>query len=96
MKTAKERYEKTWNSYLELLNKDPQASLVSFTKLKSVYYRGMIKWMSKGSGDMFLILIFLVNIQSSGKESNSSSEHVGNPVFRLLRMILLIRSRFRL
>ena len=34
--------------------------------------------------------------QSSGKGSNSSSEHVGNPVFRLLRMILLIRSRFRL
>ena len=41
MKTAEERYEETWNSYLELLNKDPRASLVSFTKLKSVYYRGM-------------------------------------------------------
>ena len=36
MKTAEERYEETWNSYLELLNKDPRASLVSFTKLKSV------------------------------------------------------------
>ena len=35
MKTAEERYEKTWNSYLELLNKDPQASLVSFLKSKS-------------------------------------------------------------
>ena len=35
MKTAEERYEKTWNSYLELLNKDPQASLVSFFKSKS-------------------------------------------------------------
>ena len=46
MKTAEERYEETWNSYLELLNKDPRASLVSFTKLKSVYYRGMTKWMS--------------------------------------------------
>ena len=33
MKTAEERYEETWNSYLELLNKDPRASLVSFTKL---------------------------------------------------------------
>ena len=31
MKTAEERYEETWNSYLELLNKDPRASLVSFT-----------------------------------------------------------------
>ena len=46
MKTAEERYEETWNSYLELLSKDPRASLVSFTKLKSVYYRGMTKWMS--------------------------------------------------
>ena len=27
MKTAEERYEETWNSYLELLNKDPRASL---------------------------------------------------------------------
>ena len=36
MKTAEERYEETWNNYLELLNKDPRASLVSFTKLKSV------------------------------------------------------------
>ena len=25
MKTAEERYEETWNSYLELLNKDPRA-----------------------------------------------------------------------
>ena len=32
MKTAKERYEETWNSYLELLNKDPRASLVSFDR----------------------------------------------------------------
>ena len=44
--TAEERYEKTWNSYLELLNKKPKASLVSITKLKSVCYRGMTKWMS--------------------------------------------------
>ena len=36
MKTAEERYEETLNSYLELLNKDPRASLVSFTKVKSV------------------------------------------------------------
>ena len=27
MKTAEERYEETWNSYLDLLNKDPRASL---------------------------------------------------------------------
>ena len=27
MKTAEGRYEETWNSYLELLNKDPRASL---------------------------------------------------------------------
>ena len=29
----------------------------------------------------FLILVCLVNFQSSGKGSNSSSEHVGTPVF---------------
>ena len=27
MKTAEERYEETWNSYLELLNKDPRAKV---------------------------------------------------------------------
>ena len=47
MTTAEERYEKTWNSYLELLNKDYKASLASFTKSKSVYHRGMTKWMSR-------------------------------------------------
>ena len=46
MRTAEERYEETWNSYLVLLDKDPKASLTSFTKSKSVYYRGMTKWMS--------------------------------------------------
>ena len=31
MKTAEERYEETWNSYLELLNKDPRtASLLHY------------------------------------------------------------------
>ena len=53
MKIAEERYEETWNSYLELLNKDPRASLVSFTKLKSVYYRGMTKWMSRKGLSVF-------------------------------------------
>ena len=28
MKTAEERYEETWNSYLELLNKDPRATRI--------------------------------------------------------------------
>ena len=41
---------------------------------------------SRGSGDRFLILIFLVNIQYSGKGSNSSREQVVNPV-SLLWMI---------
>ena len=41
MTTAEERYEKTWNSYLELLNKRPRATLTSFTKSKSVYHHGM-------------------------------------------------------
>lgn len=47
MTTAEELYEKTWNSYLELLNKNPGASLASFTQSKSVYHRGMTKWMSR-------------------------------------------------
>ena len=53
MTTAEERYEETWNSYLALLNKDPKASLASFTKLKSVYYRGMTKWMSRKGLSVF-------------------------------------------
>ena len=36
MKTEEERYEETWNSYLEIIKKDQRASLVSFKKLKSV------------------------------------------------------------
>ena len=61
-----------------------------------VHNSGVLAMMQRGSGDRFLILVCLVNIQYSRKCSNSSREHVGNPVFRLLRMILLIRSRFKL
>ena len=46
MKIAEELYEETWNSYLDLLNKDSKASLVSFLKSKSVHYHGMKQWMS--------------------------------------------------
>ena len=53
MTTAEERYEETWNSYLVLLDKDPKASLTSFTKSKSVYYRGMAKWMSRKGLSVF-------------------------------------------
>ena len=53
MTTAEERYEETWNSYLALLDKDPKASLTSFTKSKSVYYRGMTKWMSRKGLSVF-------------------------------------------
>ena len=44
-----------------------------------IHSSGIIPYL--GSGDRFLILVYLVNIQYSGKGSNSSSEHVGNPVF---------------
>lgn len=47
MTTAEERYEKTWNSYLDLLNQNPKACLASFTKSRNVYHRGMTKWMSR-------------------------------------------------
>ena len=29
MKTAEGRYEETWNSYLELLNKDPRTDIAT-------------------------------------------------------------------
>ena len=35
MKTAEERYEETWNSYLELLNKDPRYLCNSVFKKKT-------------------------------------------------------------
>lgn len=47
MTTATERYEKTWNDYLELLNKNPNASLSSLTRRQRVYHRGMTRWMSR-------------------------------------------------
>ena len=37
MTTAEERYEETRNSYLEPLNKDSKACLVSFTKLEILF-----------------------------------------------------------
>lgn len=43
--TAKERYEQTWNKYLVLLNKDPQARLAAFLRSEHVYKRGMEQWM---------------------------------------------------
>ena len=55
MTTAEERYEETWNSYLVLLDKDPKASLTSFTKSKSVYYRGMKQLMSRNGLSGFFI-----------------------------------------
>lgn len=47
MITAEDRYEKTWNGYLDLLTKKPNASLASFVKSKSVYYSGMTSWLSR-------------------------------------------------
>ena len=41
-------------------------------------YEGRGRW---DQGDRFLILVCLVNLQSSGKGSNLSSEQVVNPVF---------------
>ena len=58
-----------------------------------ILFKNFVHRRSIGSG--VLILICLVNIQYSGKGSNSSREQVVNPV-SLLWMILLIRSRFRL
>ena len=54
--------------------------------IMTMWRRGFLKRLEKGSGDRFLILVYLVNIQYSGKESNSSREQVVNPV-SLLWMI---------
>ena len=57
MKTAEERYEETWNSYLELLNKDPRASLVSFTKLN--FPDGTIVNIKRGSAKALVSFLSL-------------------------------------
>lgn len=43
--TANERYEKTWNDFLVLLNRDSKSRLAPFLREKSVNGRGMRKWM---------------------------------------------------
>ena len=44
--TANERYEKVWNSYLILLNRDSKRRLTPFLREQHVPIRGMQKWMS--------------------------------------------------
>lgn len=45
--TANERYEKAWNSFLVLLNRDNKSSLTPFLREQHIYVRGMRKWMSE-------------------------------------------------
>ena len=45
--TANERYEKAWNSYLVLLNRDSKSRLTPFLREQHVNIRGMQKWMSE-------------------------------------------------
>lgn len=47
--TANERYEKTWNEFLVLLNRDSRSRLAPFLKEKCVNARGMRKWMEDNS-----------------------------------------------
>ena len=44
--TANERYEKAWNSFLMLLNRDSKSRLTPFLREQHIYVRGMRKWMS--------------------------------------------------
>ena len=44
--TANERYEKAWNAYLVLLNRDSKSRLTPFLRERHVHVRGMQKWMS--------------------------------------------------
>lgn len=45
--TANERYEKAWNAYLVLLNRDSKSCLVPFLREQHINVRGMQKWMSE-------------------------------------------------
>ena len=45
--TANERYEKAWNSFLVLLNRDSKSRLLPFLRDQHVNIRGMQKWMSE-------------------------------------------------
>lgn len=45
--TANERYEKAWNAYLVLLNRDSKSRLVPFLREQHINVRGMQKWMSE-------------------------------------------------
>ena len=68
--------------FLHFLNKYVSFSRVSIIQILTVFNSTRLgQRLDKGSGDRFLILIFLVNIQYSRKGLNSSSEHVGTPVF---------------
>jgi len=44
---ANERYEKAWNSFLVLLNRDVKSRLTPFLREQNIYQRGMQKWMSE-------------------------------------------------
>lgn len=45
--TANERYEKAWNAFLVLLNRDSKSRLTHFLREQHVNIRGMQKWMSE-------------------------------------------------
>lgn len=45
--TANERYEKAWNAYLVLLNRDSKSRLTPFLRNQHIHVRGMQKWMSE-------------------------------------------------
>ena len=45
--TANERYEKAWNSFLVLLNRDSKGRLTPFLRQQHIHIRGMRNWMSE-------------------------------------------------
>lgn len=45
--TANERYEKAWNAFLVLLNRDSKIRLTPYLRNENVNIRGMQNWMSE-------------------------------------------------
>ena len=71
-------YEVNINAFLGIF-RDIQRNIEKFRDRLSKFDR-LSRFIMRIKGQV-LILVCLVNFQSSGKGSNSSSEHVGNPVF---------------
>lgn len=80
--TANERYEKVWNAYLVLLNRDSKSRLTPFLRERHVYVRGMQKWMSgKGLSVQSAKLQIRMCQAEARKESSTPCQETTGAVF---------------